>query len=79
MSESRELLFLRDLCNLLKDLAIRAKKEADAASSEDRSFALGRLMGLHEVISLVQQQSEVFGIDLKDIGLDDITPEKDLL
>ena len=36
-------------------------------------------MAFHEVISLMQQQVQAFGIPLEDLGLDDIQPEKELL
>jgi hypothetical protein len=36
-------------------------------------------MAYHEIVSLIQQQAEAFGIPIEDIGLSDISPEKDLL
>jgi len=36
-------------------------------------------MAMHEVISLMQQQANAFGLDVKDIGLDGISPERDLV
>lgn len=79
MTPSTESLYLRDLGVLLKEIALRAKKEALTASPGDRGFALGRLMAMHEVISLMQQQASAFGLDVKDIGLDGISPERDLV
>ncbi|MDI1433326.1 hypothetical protein [Polyangium sorediatum] len=79
MSSSTESLYLRDLGGLLKEMALRAKKEALSASEADRGFALGRLMAMHEVISLMQQQADAFGLDVKDIGLEEISPEQDLV
>jgi hypothetical protein len=59
--------------------SLEAKKESRISPEDERAFALGRLMAFHEVISLMQQQAQAFGITLEEIGLDDIQPEKDLL
>lgn len=79
MTSSPESLYLQDLGRLLRDVALRTKKEADSASGADREFALGRLMAMHEVISLMQQQADAFGLAIADVGLDGINPERDLL
>jgi hypothetical protein len=79
MSASAEALYLRDLGVLIKEMALRAKRNAVSVSDADRSFALGRLMGMHEVISLMQQQADAFGIAVDEIGLDGIVPERDLV
>ena len=72
--------YLRDLALLIKDMARKAKTINDASIDDaDRSLRLERLMTLHEVVSLMQQQAEAFNIPLADIGLDDIDPEKDLI
>lgn len=45
--------YLRDLGCLIKELAIEAKQVKDSAGeAEDRAYAIGRLMALHEVISI---------------------------
>lgn len=72
-------LYVRDLCTLLKEKAMEAKAESQAASGTQREFALGRLMAFHEVISLMQQQAQAFGIALEVLGLEDIEPERDLI
>jgi hypothetical protein len=71
--------YVRDLSALLKKEALEAKEESRTVPEDERAFALGRLMAFHEVISLMQQQAQAFGIPLEDLGLDDISPEKDLL
>lgn len=72
--------YVRDLALLIKDLAREAKATRDAATSDiERALSLERLMTLHEVVSLMQQQAEAFNIPLADIALDDIDPEKDLI
>ncbi|WP_224242245.1 hypothetical protein [Hyalangium gracile] len=72
-------LYVRDLSVLLKEKALEAREESRTASAGDRAYALGRLMAFHDVISLMQQQAQAFGIPLAEIGLDDIQPEKDLV
>lgn len=72
--------YLRDLALLIKDLARKAKATRDATANDtERALSLERLMTLHEVVSLMQQQAEAFNIPLGDIALDDIDPEKDLI
>ena len=72
--------YLRDLGLMIKELAIEARKakESDGPSPRD-GFNLGRLMAFHEVVSLMQQQASAFGVSFEEIGLDDISPERDLL
>jgi hypothetical protein len=72
--------YLRDLALLIKDMAREAKTTSDASIDDsDRALSLERLMTLHEVVSLMQQQAEAFNIPLAEIGLEDIDPEKDLV
>jgi hypothetical protein len=72
-------LYLRDLGVLLKETALKAREERKSASEDEREYAEGRLMAMHEVVSLMQQQAHAFGIELETLGLADIEPEKDLL
>ncbi len=73
-------LYLRDLGGLVKELARAAKGELEGATAgEDRAYAQGRLMALHEVVSLMQQQADAFGLSYRDLSLDDVDPERDLL
>ncbi|MEQ9115694.1 MAG: hypothetical protein RLN62_02750 [Rickettsiales bacterium] len=64
----------------LKEDAFQAKasylKEKNLGKS---SFKDGVLMGYYYAITLFKKQAELHGIDLKDINLDDIDPDKDLL
>lgn len=72
--------YLRDTGVLLKELALKARAERDAARhGEEQAYAEGRLMGFHESISLMQQQADAFSIERAEIGLDDIEPERDLV
>ena len=69
-----------DLIVLLKEKAISAKKEAvTTKGTADSAFLLGKQMAYYEVISLIQDQANAFGISLKELGLSDINPEQDLL
>jgi hypothetical protein len=72
-------LYVRDLCNLLEERALEAQAESQSAPADRREYTLGRLMAFHEVVSLMQQQAQAFGIALEALGLDDIEPERDLL
>ena len=72
-------LFLRDLGTLLKEKALSARQDAAQGRAEDRDYKLGFLMAYHEVISLLKQQAEAFGIDVRALCLDDIDPDSDLL
>lgn len=72
-------LFLRDLGMLLKEKARSARQDAAQGHAEDRDYKLGFLMAYHEVISLLKQQAEAFGIDVRSLCLDDIDPDSDLL
>lgn len=69
--------YLIQLITLTKTLAYAAKKEADREL--DNADKQTYLMGYHEIINLMQQQAMNFEIPLKDLSLDDIDPEKDLL
>jgi hypothetical protein len=42
-------------------------------------FALGRLTAYYEVLSLVKQQAEAFGIDVTALSLQGFDPDRDLL
>lgn len=70
--------YLRDLAQLVKEQARGAKADRESAPAADREYAVGRLMAYHEIVSLMQQQAAAFGIDLEALGLEDISPERDL-
>ena len=72
--------YILDLGVLITEKALEAKRSRDGSvGSEDYEFQQGYLMALHEVVSLMQQQADVFGIDRADIGLADLEPETDLV
>jgi hypothetical protein len=61
---------------MLVEQALEAKREMVASKSD---YDSGKLMAYYAVISLLQQQAKAFEIPLKEIGLDGITPDIDLL
>jgi hypothetical protein len=71
--------YVHDLVRLVRDQALGARADRDQAAAPDIDFANGRLMAYHEVVSLMQQQAEAFGIGLADLGLDAVNPERDLV
>jgi hypothetical protein len=72
--------YLFDLGRLVKEYALAAvaerQKQEDPASQE---FYDGYVLGYHRVVSLMQQHALAFGIDLKDIQLEGIEPDRDLV
>ncbi len=68
--------FLQDSVPMLVEQALEAKREMMASRSD---YDSGKLMAYYAVISLLQQQARAFEIPLKEIGLDEITPDVDLL
>ncbi len=84
-SDSHFRYFLRDLGYLLKEASLEAKqefsnmKEKPESSETDLAFASGRALAYYEVISLMQQQAAAFQLNLRDLSLNDIDANKDLL
>jgi len=68
--------YLKDLGVLIKELALEAKREA---AEKGNDFSIGYMAGFHRVVSLMQQQAEAFGIPVKEIGLDGIDANDDLV
>jgi len=52
------------------------QKQEDSASLE---FYEGYILGFHRIVSLMQQQALAFGIELKDLQLEGIEPDRDLV
>jgi len=65
-----------DVIRELLEMAQAAKTEAQISGS---AYEKGRHFALYEVISLVAQQADAFGIDRSDLGLAGVDPERDLL
>lgn len=75
--------YLRDLGHLLRDEALDAKREYEESKRStdegEKAYRGGYLMAFYHVISLMQDQALGFGIDLKDLKLESIDPDRDLL
>lgn len=72
--------FIRDLGQLLRERALDAKLDRDAAvDSADEDLKLGRLMAFYEVLSLIEEQADAFGLDRADVGLRAFSADRDLL
>jgi hypothetical protein len=72
--------YLADLGALLKQEALDAR--TDASAEVDRpghQFALGRLTAYYEVLSLMKQQADAFGIDATELSLQGFDPDRELL
>ncbi|PWB39075.1 MAG: hypothetical protein C3F02_00440 [Parcubacteria group bacterium] len=68
--------FIADTFKLIKEDALESKNKL---KKERNSFNEGNLLAYYSVVSILQQQAEAFEIDLKDISLDGIDAEKDLV
>jgi hypothetical protein len=73
--------FLHDLGEIVKTRAFETKEERarEREGSATYEFQCGRLIAFNEVVSILQQQAEGFGISLKELNLDDIDPDRDLI
>jgi hypothetical protein len=71
--------YLFDLGRLVREYALAAvaqrQKQEDPASLE---FYEGYVLGFHRIVSLMQQQALAFGIELKDLQLEGLEPDRDL-
>jgi hypothetical protein len=64
---------------LLLEFAREAKRQADATrGTEAGNFEAGYLMAFHRVISLLQQQAPAFGLEVSEVGLEGVDPNRDL-
>ena len=73
--------YLFDVGALIKERALEARqqKALERKGTKSYMYEAGRLMGFNEVISILQQEAQGFGIELSDLQLDDIEPDQDLL
>lgn len=73
--------YLYDLGPIILERALKVKttKEGRPKDSPEYNFAAGQLMAFNEVISIMQQQADGLGIPLKDLRLDGVEPDRDLL
>lgn len=72
--------YLLDLGQLIRESALGALEERERYRGQPaQEFYDGYVLGLHRIVSLMQQQALAFGIDLKDLHLDGIEPDRDLV
>jgi hypothetical protein len=72
--------YLFDLAYQLRDKALQAKKaHAAAKGTEDEAFQAGRSLAYYEVMSLLISQAESFQLPIKDLHLEGLNPDRDLL
>jgi hypothetical protein len=72
--------YIVDLGRLVKEYALEAVEEREKHRNEPtQEFYDGYVSGFHRIVSLMQQQAIVFDIDLKEIQLDSIDPDRDLV
>jgi len=68
--------YLRDTIQFIADDALEAKKKSLEAKDD---FNDGRRLAYYEVVSTLVNQAKTFEIDLHDINLGNIDPDKDLM
>lgn len=71
-------LYLEDLGALFKEHALNAKEKLVQAEGKEKEFDQGVLYAYYRILSMMQQQAVAFDIDLKEVKLDDINPDKQL-
>jgi hypothetical protein len=69
--------YLHDLGHLLREQATAAARDRGCAKgTDDAAFQSGRAFAFYEVISLLVQQAEAFGLPLADIACESFEPER---
>ena len=68
--------YLQDTLQLIVGDALEAKKKSMEAKDD---FNDGRRLAYYEVVSTLVNQANSFEIELRDINLDSIDPDKDLV
>jgi len=73
--------YLVDMGPLIIEMALEIKENyiRKKKGSPEYEFDAGQLMAYNAIIAFMQSQAEAFDIDLKEIGLDDIDPLKELI
>jgi hypothetical protein len=71
--------YIIETITFLKELARKARVEADNQKEGPKAYTEGIIMGYYSIIALLKHQAFVFCIDQKELGLADIKPEVDLL
>lgn len=68
--------YLQDCIALIVEKSLNAKHDAEISKSD---YDTGRLMTYYEVLSMLQQQANAFGISSTEFGLDKINLDRELL
>jgi hypothetical protein len=72
--------YLLDLGQFFKEYALEAVAEREKHRGQPtQEFYDGYVLSFHRIVSLMQQQALAFGIDLKELKLDGIEPDRDLV
>ena len=65
--------FSVSLCEAVLEMAITAKLKKDAsAGCQSEDFDTGYLCGFHRVFTLIEQQAEIFDVEISELGLDKV-------
>jgi hypothetical protein len=70
--------YLEEFGGLVKEYALGVKENLLVVESEEKVFTQGELYACYRLITMMQQQAIAFDIDLKEINLSDINPDKNL-
>ena len=81
MVDHKYKLYLHDLVPLILERVQEAKDTRSRLDKDSKEymFESGRLLAFNEIISILQQQAEGFGIPHQELGLADIDTNKDLV
>ena len=69
---------LTTFCEALQYIVLEETDRLKNDVAAGDSFYVGYMDGLYRVLTLLEQQSEIYGLSLGDLGIDKITPQ-DLL
>ena len=77
MSKDKCLIFLLDIIKNFQEFAVKARN--DLKNNEFDMFNLGYVSAYHQIFMHLVNQANVWNIKLKDLGLEDFDPDRDLL
>ena len=77
MYDFKKINYLKDIIELLKENAFQAHNDYHLDNAD--YFKMGINFGYYEVFKILIEQAKAFDIDLSELGLGDLDPEKDLL
>jgi hypothetical protein len=60
-------------------IKILLEKIDDTVQEEENDFTKGQLIAYYDAITILKQQSIIFGIPLKELGIDEFDEDKILL